>query len=821
MLKLPRKPLFERLRATRGVLGGASILLLGVVAITCSAQNQMSGKASHGIAAPLGEAAARPPSPRLPPVEALSLEEFTPLLALPELKRVSLAVEADNPRLAAIELAATLAKSELNEQDSLRFQFLLGRLDEQAGDLPQARAAYDRAAAKDWPLSDYARLGAGRVLVRMGKHKEALVYLAKTGENAIVVDARRLLVAEAAFHLGDTAAAIENWRTFLDKSEGDVEGGFPIALELAEALLEQAVLAGRGEPAHEQLREALRWSRRVSIQAVDNPGLVERARRVERRVLDALAPAERASLLAPSAQEELLRASVLYDAKKYAEAEAAADTLLGRLNGKTEPGLVCDAATLRSKARAGRKEWGAAADGLNDARAFCKADSEQLARALFLGAKYAAADGRHALAIKLSEELERELPKHRLADDARIRAAQSYYELGSEARFTELLTRLPDDYPDGDMVLDGVFGLAVRRIEKSDWSGAASILDRAAQLTMPNDSARGLEFSGRERYFRARAFIETGERDRGFRELEAIVRELPLSYYMLHAYSRLVEVDPFRAKRARDEGIALALKNPFSFARRPEFDTPAFVRAMELLRVGELDYAGREVALLGLSRSDAAPAVLWGIALLYARAGSAKLSHAVARGLLSDWLQRWPAGDWTKAWELAFPRPYRDVVDVEVKKNAISESLAYAIMREESAFDPEVVSPADAYGLMQLIVPTARHFAAGVGLPFDATSLKRPRVNIALGCRALGKLSSAFGKNPLLAIPAYNAGPGRPARWLRERPGTDFDVWVELIPYNETRRYTKRVLASRAAYAYLYQNDLADLAMTLPTKLSL
>src|SRR5204862_149178 len=84
--------------------------------------------------------------------------------------------------------------------------------------------------------------------------------------------------------------------------------------------------------------------------------------------------------------------------------------------------------------------------------------------------------------------------------------------------------------------------------------------------------------------------------------------------------------------------------------------------------------------------------------------------------------------------------------------NAISESLAYAIMREESAFDPEVVSPADAYGLMQLIMPTARHFAAGAGLPFDAASLKRPRVNIALGCPALGRLSAAFSKNPLLAM---------------------------------------------------------------------
>jgi soluble lytic murein transglycosylase len=242
---------------------------------------------------------------------------------------------------------------------------------------------------------------------------------------------------------------------------------------------------------------------------------------------------------------------------------------------------------------------------------------------------------------------------------------------------------------------------------------------------------------------------------------------------------------------------------------------------MELLRAGEFDFANREVAALGLTKNDVAPAVLWGVALLYARAGSAKLSHAVARGLLSDWLQRWPAGDWTQAWGLAFPRPYRQFVEAEAKKNGIPESLAYAVMREESAFDPEVVSPAEAYGLMQLIIPTARAVARQVGLPSDPRSLKRPRINVALGCRFLGKLTTSFQKNPLLAIPAYNAGPGRPARWLRERPHQDFDVWVELIPFNETRRYTKRVLASRAAYAYLYERDTADLSMALPIKLSL
>jgi soluble lytic murein transglycosylase len=118
---------------------------------------------------------------------------------------------------------------------------------------------------------------------------------------------------------------------------------------------------------------------------------------------------------------------------------------------------------------------------------------------------------------------------------------------------------------------------------------------------------------------------------------------------------------------------------------------------------------------------------------------------------------------------------------------------------------------------MQLIEPTARAYAKSIGLPSDPESLKKPRINVALGCRVLADLTRRFDENPLLAIPGYNAGPGRPRRWVKERPGFDFDVWVELIPFYETRRYTKRVIASRAAYAFLYgKGDAANAALRLP-----
>jgi soluble lytic murein transglycosylase len=228
----------------------------------------------------------------------------------------------------------------------------------------------------------------------------------------------------------------------------------------------------------------------------------------------------------------------------------------------------------------------------------------------------------------------------------------------------------------------------------------------------------------------------------------------------------------------------------------------------------------RELDALGFRADGVGSEILWGIALLYERAGFSKLSAELTRRRLGELSGRWPVGDWARAWQIAYPRPYLDIVQREAARSGVEPALVYAVMREESAFDPEAVSPANAYGLMQLIVPTARIAAKSLNLPFGPQALKKPRVNVALGCRELGRLAALFDSNPLLAIPAYNAGPGNAARWMRERPSLDFDLWVERIPFNETRRYVKRVLSSRAVYAFLYEPETALARLTLPQRVA-
>jgi soluble lytic murein transglycosylase len=125
-------------------------------------------------------------------------------------------------------------------------------------------------------------------------------------------------------------------------------------------------------------------------------------------------------------------------------------------------------------------------------------------------------------------------------------------------------------------------------------------------------------------------------------------------------------------------------------------------------------------------------------------------------------------------------------------------------MREESALDPAVVSQAGAVGLTQLMPATAAEVAKRLRIgPITPTTLVDPAINIRIGAAYLGELLARYGRQPALALAAYNAGGGAVGRWLEARGGLELDEFVEEIPIDETRGYVKRVLRSFAAYRLL------------------
>jgi len=754
-----------------------------------------------------GSPSAQPPQPSA----SFSLSDFAPLLTKPELASVAAALEAGPPALAAHELEAWLAKSPPPPEQRFRYDFLLARVHEQAGEFAPALVAYGRVGGGDSSLVNYARVGEARMLLTLGRAKDVPTRLADVPDDEPVSKLKWPVLAEAARLNGDRATAILAFGRALD--------GMPPGSDKAERELAFANLLIMGEASEGHTRElvqALELTRRIQDELGVSRATLALAQALELRALSALPEAEQRQHQHRDAQGMLDHVHALLDARHFDDAEQAANDAITLLNeGERSSALGCELQFSLGKSLAARKSYARAGDVLEGLLRGCS-DPDLRARAEFMAGKAAASNGDHMLAAKRFAAIEQEAPKNSLADDARLYGALSYLELGVEARFTELLSSMPDDYPDGDMVVEGTFRLALRRIDKQDWAGAARVLERVLDNKF-STAARAADFAGRERYFHARALAATGEAERALTEYESLLKDLPLSYYMLCAYSELAQADPGRARAALANALAAVSTGPVVVVNRPEFSGIGFTRALELFGVGDLDDGARELDTLGLADSSR-PELLWGLSKLYAEAGSVKLSHAAARRALSASPTNWPADAWVDAWKLAYPAPYHDIVEREAKRTALNSALIYGIMREESAFDPDAESPADAYGLMQLIIPTAKAMARPLGLPFDRNALKRPSVNVALGASVLAKYAAAFPENPLLSIPAYNAGPNNPRRWLRERPNADFDIWVELIPFVETRRYVKRVLSSRAAYAFLYQRDDFEGFAQLPSK---
>jgi soluble lytic murein transglycosylase len=151
--------------------------------------------------------------------------------------------------------------------------------------------------------------------------------------------------------------------------------------------------------------------------------------------------------------------------------------------------------------------------------------------------------------------------------------------------------------------------------------------------------------------------------------------------------------------------------------------------------------------------------------------------------------------------ELRYPLPYQASFEQSSTRASIAPTWAYGIARSESLFMRDIRSSAGAVGLMQLMPATGRDVAKELRLPYSGlTTLTNPETNIRLGTSYLGKMAQRYDGNQVLATAAYNAGPHRVDRWLPDAENLDARIWIENIPFNETRKYVKRVLSAQAIF---------------------
>jgi soluble lytic murein transglycosylase len=188
----------------------------------------------------------------------------------------------------------------------------------------------------------------------------------------------------------------------------------------------------------------------------------------------------------------------------------------------------------------------------------------------------------------------------------------------------------------------------------------------------------------------------------------------------------------------------------------------------------------------------------------------------IERGLVSEGIHLgWLASrsytlNHPRVLRIVFPWPMRQLIEQKARELDIDPYLLAALIRQESAFSPAVVSRAGAYGLMQLMPPTAREVARRVGAEWDRALLTVADANLHLGATHLAGLLKHYDNRVVPALAAYNAGGTPVRRWLRSFGGDDMVRFIERVPYLETRGYLRTVLRNRALYRALYPETPED-----------
>jgi len=403
-------------------------------------------------------------------------------------------------------------------------------------------------------------------------------------------------------------------------------------------------------------------------------------------------------------------------------------------------------------------------------------------------------------------------PRERLAADAVERAA--WLELrhnlpGGEAHTQAIADRAAKSHNKTDYAR-AQWALGFYNFTHKRYDQALSLFERyTATVSDPPLKARGLYWSGR-------SAAELHHAERAATYYRGAIVAAPLYWYALLAHARLQAA-------GEDPGAPFgSAHTPLDVSAAEQSEQPAVQVQVSAPNSPSLPDAAAFYADIGLF-SDAAHALrerereflqgdsdggLLRLFDAYRSLGDHARPYILADRYKRDTIYSPPTAPLRPYWQALFPRPYEQEMALAEAAAAIGPDLVYAVMRQESSFNPKAVSNADAIGLLQLIERTAAHGARELGIAhFTRTQLYEPSVNIRLGSHYLYKLITRYRGQAVPAIAAYNAGEHRVDPWLERAARTDhtveLDWFVEDIPIEQTRDYVRRVVTNWARYLYV------------------
>jgi soluble lytic murein transglycosylase len=637
----------------------------------------------------------------------------------------------------------------------------------------KALTALSHSSIRESALGDYATYYAGVAQLELLRANDALrtfKALRERKPSGYLSEASALGVARAYEGLEDHAAAVTVYEELLQE-------------KLAKPTEVYMRLGFAARKAHQRNKAADAFGRVYYEYA-----LTERAPEAAAQLaLLQLAPAPSGS---PRYQLDVGRAARLFGAKQYADAREAYDSLRSRATDEDRPLIqlrLAECDYFLKRARNAREAL----------RPLTEKGPHQ-AEALHHFALASRDVGDVATYLRVSRRVIDEFPTETWAD-ASLNALASYYlkrdedEL-ADAAFRELYEKNPKS-PHSERA---AWKAGWRSYRQGRYDDTIRYFDHAS-YDFPRSDYRPawLYWSGRA-YERLNAKTIADER-----YLLAVTDYLH-SYYGRLAARRLDRDAPSRvltSSTSLTADIVLPADVP---------PNAAIVRA--LLETRLLDAAVDELTFAQRVWGDS-PAIQATLAwisqqqsfdkkgmdqLMLSRAGITQLRRAYPQFMTAggDSLPR-------EILTTIFPLNYWDLIRTHSEANHLDPYLVSALVFQESTFVPDVRSHANAYGLMQLIPPTARQYARKLNLRYSTTLLTRPESNIRMGAAHFADALRDFGA-PHLALASYNAGPRPVRRWMAERPGIEAEEFIDDIPYPETQNYVKRILGQAEDYRRLY-----------------
>lgn len=668
-----------------------------------------------------------------------------------------------------------------------------GWLLEKANQHAAALAALNGVESAIPLLGDLVRLTRGRALMGLERYPDAAKVLAGVRSTDAIGWAARRAYALALRKAELNDAAAKAYQVLIDSGRGaDIRSGL---LGLA-----------RVEEARNRPGAALELTRRLDLEYPADWTASEGRKLAARLYAGNKKLSKRWHMRTP--EQVVARAEKLLKRHKNSQ---VVDGLSGLAGVKLAPTLACRHDYTLGKALRKLRRWKEAWPRLQSAASVCLSAKSDLAPwALYMAGKAAERLSHEEQAATYNYQLYTQYPAHRLGDDGAYWVVRHLIDDKDDyAAARKLALSMVAQFPKGDMVTEALFYITVQALLKKRYADARALLDLDAKLPPKEFKPH---HAGRRQYWTARIDQLTGKTRAAKAGYARVLSDARYTWYAVLALSRLKELDRNAAKAAWQAAKALPAKTTLPAAQGPAwtFPKPAglndtqWKKAVMLARLGLPTLAWPALKDAGVK--DDRKDLLWLSAWMLDRAGAYYVSHDLLRRKLTEFREVPPTGPLRKHWDIAFPTPFAGLVQKAARDTGVDRHFIRAIMREESGFNAAVQSWASAIGLMQLILPTAKRMRDKKKKEKAVTrdSLKVPAVNIRLGSRYLAHVKKHTGAQWALIPSGYNAGGGALKRWLKARGHLPLDLFVETIPFQEARWYTKRVIATWATYRALH-----------------